>query len=63
MIGWYKYLSEAVEKKSLNEISQQNLEDTKIEKYLKRKDSDQLEAIFEGKKLFKLDGATWRILK
>jgi hypothetical protein len=50
MNNWYKFLSEAVEKKSLNEISQQTLEDTKLETYLKRKDSDQLEAIFEGKK-------------
>ena len=61
MIGWYKYLSEAVEKKSLNEISQQALEDTKLETYLKRKDSDQLETIFEGKKRiaipFESDGA------
>jgi hypothetical protein len=50
MNNWYKFLSEAVEKKSLNEISQQDLENTKLEKYLKGKDSDQLEAIFEGKK-------------
>ena len=50
MNNWYKFLSEAVEKKSLNEISQYDLENTKIEKYLKGKDSDQLEAIFEGKK-------------
>jgi len=50
MNNWYKFLSEAVEKKSLNEISQYDLENTKIEKYLKGKDSEQLEAIFEGKK-------------
>jgi len=34
--NWYKFLSEAVDQR-LNEISQQSLEDTKLEKYLKGK--------------------------
>ena len=61
MNKWYKFLSEAVEKKSLQEITKYQLENTKLEKYLKNKDSDQLEAIFEGKKRiaipFESDGA------
>ena len=52
MNKWYKFLSEAVEKKSLQEITSQEYRDTKLDKYLKNKESDQLETLFDGKKRF-----------
>lgn len=61
--NWYKFLSEAVQKQ-LNEISKEELEKTKVEKYLLDKEEkyakgrggdvskEPLEPIFEGKKRF-----------
>jgi hypothetical protein len=104
-INWYKFLSEAANKKSLKEITQHELNQTKMENYLSGKKSSQLDDVFDGKnrfaiplesettsnprdtemlgyinqlrksgwtrteyieekknKIFKLDGATWRII-
>lgn len=50
--NWYKFLSKAVEKKTLKEITSYDLEQTKITKYLKNKTSDQLSSLFDGKNRF-----------
>lgn len=45
--NWYKFLSDAVEKQ-LNEITQKTIDKTQVEKFLSKKKSKQLPAIFEN---------------
>jgi len=51
-INWYKFLSEAANKKSLKEITQHVLNQTKMENYLSGKKSSQLDDVFDGKNRF-----------